>query len=229
MKILFGILLAIVVYIAFEYIRFRYTLYRADNLPEIVQVDQTIGNGPKLKYIAAGDSTAVGGGTSNVVQTYPYQIAQHLAQTNSVEYKNVAVNGATTSDLIKDQIGQIVKFDPDIITISIGANDMTHFTSVNNVFKNYQVIIKRLTDETHAKVYITNVPRFDQAYLFPWPLRTYFDHQAKVANTELSKLGSDRIQFIDIHSVEVANSADKFHPSDGGYRFWTDAFLAKMR
>ena len=228
MKILYGILVFIVLYFGFSYARFIYILSRA-NLPPIEQKDHTAGMGQKIKYIAAGDSTAVGVGASETKNTYTSQIMEYLAESKSVEYRNVAAIGAQTDDMIENQLESIISFDPDVVTISIGANDITHWIPASKIVENYAIIIDRLIQETKAKIYITNVPRLDKAYLLPWPFRQYFDSQAKKANRALLELEKERVEFIDIHSVDSINSADQFHPSDEGYKLWSQAFLSKIK
>lgn len=227
-KIVYLILIPLLLYFAFGYARYKYILSHA-NLDEIKPQDQKIGAGPKLKYIAAGDSTAVGQGASRVEKTYTYRVAEYLAEKNTVDYKNVAVIGAQTQDLIDRQLKTIIDFDPDIVTVSIGANDVTNWVGKKMIVENYQAMIRQLTQNSKAKIYITNVPRFDYAYLLPWVFRQYFDSQARSVNKELLKLETDQVKFIDIHGVTVDNSRDEFHPSDEGYNYWTSAFLYKIK
>jgi lysophospholipase L1-like esterase len=190
-----------------------------------LQKDLKIGTGPELRYIAAGDSTALGVGASEVEKTYPNRIAQYLAQKNTVNYKNVAVIGAKTEDVINTQLKEIIDFNPDVITISVGANDVTHYVGKNTTIENYHEIIKQLTENTRAKIYITD----DYSYLLPYLFREYFDLKARSVNQELLKLETDRVKFVDIHGVAVDNSRDQFHPSDLGYNFWANAFLDKIK
>jgi lysophospholipase L1-like esterase len=228
MKIIYFILILALLYVVVGYTRYKYILAHV-NLDVILQQDRKLGAGPELRYIAAGDSTALGEGASKVEKTYPYRVAEYLAQKNTVSYKNVAATGAKTQDLIGTQLKAIIDFNPDVVTISIGANDVTHYVSKNKTIENYLEIIKQLTENTKAKIYITDVARFDHSYLLPYLFREYFDLKAKSLNRELLKLGTDRVKIIDIHSVAVDNSRDQFHPSDSGYDFWTNAFLDKIK
>jgi lysophospholipase L1-like esterase len=228
MKVIYLILLVIIFYVGFAYGQFKYILSHAD-LPEIKQLDRTVGQGEKLRYIAAGDSTSVGEGASDVSKSYTYRVADYLATAHEVEYRNVGVIGDQTKDVIAKQLSAIIDYNPDVITISIGANDVTHFVDNSKIIENYKTIIKDLTDKTHAVIYITDVPRFDKATLLPLPFRIYFDSQAKKANTELLKLETDRVKFVDIHKVEVSNSRDQFHPNDDGYTNWTNAFIERIK
>ena len=222
------IIFIIFVYVAVSFFRFRYILNHA-NLPDIVQKDETFGSGAKLVYVAAGDSTSVGVGASEVGKTYPYQLAKFLSANYAVEYHNVGVSGATTGDVIKNQLDKIIELHPDIVTISIGANDVTHLHSLTSILENDNKILSELLQKTNAKIYITNVPRFDQAYLLPWPLRALYNFHAKSINKKLKSPDSNRVIYIDIHSVGVVNSADQFHPSDAGYKLWFEAFSSKLK
>lgn len=236
MKYFLFILLIIALYALFMYGRFYYFVHYSKN-PEIIQTDKTLGQGKPLRYIAAGDSTAVGEGASNVDQTYSVKIAQDFAQDNAVSYKNVAVRGAKTKDVINNQIPKIIEFNPDIVTISIGANDTTHLVPAKEIIENYKTIIAELANKTRAKIYITNIPNFSGANLLPWFYIKYLESNSKKVNTELLKLKTDRVSIINIHDygwdkfpdISVTYSLDHFHPSDVGYSNWAEAFLSSIK
>lgn len=239
MKYFIIILALLVGYIAFSYIRIIYYAHYSKN-PQIVQKDFRFGSGPTVRYIAAGDSTAVGEGASSVEQTYTYQLVKELSKTNEVTHSNVAVRGAKTQDVINKQLSQIIEFSPDVVTISIGANDNTHLVSSDSIYENYQEMIERLLSETKAKIYITNIPNFTGATLLPRVAVAVLEHRSKSLNPKLLALenapGNERIKIINIHDFgwdkfpdrSVTYSFDYFHPSDVGYKNWADAFLSKM-
>lgn len=233
----FLILVAIlVIYGLVTYGRLWYYIRFSPN-PEIVQSDFAIGTGPSLRYIAAGDSTAVGEGASVVEQTYAVKIAQEFAKTNSVTYKNIAVSGSKTKHVINNQLQEIIKFNPDVITISIGANDLTHRIPSEEIIKNYQTIVSELTTQTQAKIYITNIPNFTGANLLPWFYIKYLERTSAPINQQLQSLESDRVKVVNIHDFgwdnypdkSITYSLDKFHPSDIGYQNWANAFMSKMK
>ncbi len=138
--------------------------------------------------------------------------------------------------MINNQLNEIVKFNPDIVTISIGANDVTHFKSNDDILKNIKKIITQLTENTTAQIYVTNIPIIDHAPLIPFPVRKYFSYQISTLNPKLLALENDRVHVVDIHEfgwdnypdINVTFAKDKFHPSDEGYNNWTKAFLSKI-
>lgn len=235
MKLLYIIIILIIVYVLVTFVKFRYTLAKAD-LPKILQEDRNLGQGPALRYIAAGDSTSVGVGASTVENTYTYRLAEELSKTHSVTYKNVGVSGAKTSDLLDNQISPIINFNPDIITISIGANDVTHLQNNDGIFERFTKIIDQLTKNTKATIYITNIAIVDRAPLMPFPIQRIFSSKIIKLNPRLLALETERVKFIDIHEfgwdqykdINVTFATDKFHPSDEGYNNWTKAFLSRI-
>ena len=97
---IFKIIIALIVlYILVELGLFYYRVKHLPKLPAISQTEKSLGQGPPLKYIAAGDSTAAGVGASSLEGTYGYKIAEYFSKTNSVDYKNIGVQGYKTSDV----------------------------------------------------------------------------------------------------------------------------------
>src|SRR6266404_4589255 len=120
MRTAFWVILVILVYLGFEFGAFWYRAKHLPDLPVPDQSDKTLGNGPTLRYIAAGDSITVGTGASETARTYPYGVLLELSKSNQVVYRNIAVGGFKTGDVLNKQIQQIIDFKPDIVTISIG-------------------------------------------------------------------------------------------------------------
>ncbi len=227
MKYILIIAAIVIIYIVAYLIHIRYVASHSPN-PLIVQEDKTFGSGPILKYIAAGDSTAVGEGASKVENTYPYKIAESLAKNNTVQYKNVAVRGARTEDVLTGQVSQMIDYQPDIITISVGANDATHLKSEKQILTNYDGIIKELTAKTSARIYITNIANFTGAKLLPYPFIKLVEWRSSKINPHINAIGTDRVKIINIHDVPSDYSLDSFHPSDKGYNNWYNAFWNQM-
>lgn len=197
------------------------------------------GSNQKIVYIAAGDSTAVGQGASDAEHSYPYLVAEHIAlqSAKTISYQNVAQGGAKTQDLIDSQLRQIIDADPDIITISIGANDLTHLHTNRSIIDNDQIIINTLLQQTHAQIYITDIPNFYAATLLPGWYRKLLEFKINSLNPKLKALAQNRVQVIDIHDfgwdqfsdLSTTISSDQFHPNDLGYKNWADAFITTMQ
>ncbi len=235
MKYFIGVIILVLVYGLFTYGRIVYIARHSKN-PEIKQESSELGQGPPLRYIAAGDSTAVGIGASSVKDTYPYKVAQTLSANLTVSYSNVAVSGAKTEDVLIKQLPKIIQSSPDVVTISIGANSATHLRSVQSIIADYRNIIAALTEKTHAQIYITNIANFTGARLLPWWYVSLLEYRSKKINSQIGELETDRVKIINIHDFgwdkypdrQITYSFDHFHPSDIGYQNWTNAFVEKI-
>ncbi len=230
------ILILILLYLIFELGLFFYKYTHRPDLPDIDQSQKTLGTGPGLRYIAAGDSTAVGVGASETEKTHAYQIAENLSEAHTVVYKNIGVIGATTKDVLEKQIDEIVAYEPDIVTVSIGGNDATHLVSRKAILHNYENIVARLEQETTAQIYITNTLYFKGANILPWFYIALIEYRSKSLNRKILDLESDRIHVVNIHDfgwsqfpdMRTTYAADRFHPNDTGYANWLAAFLDKI-
>jgi lysophospholipase L1-like esterase len=172
-----------------------------------------------------------------VERTYPRLVAAKLAESHHVEYYNMAVSGATTTDVIAEQLEQIVSHNPNVVTISIGANDSTHLVAPKIIVSNYKKIIQELSSRTRAQIYLTNVPNFRGATLLPPPYICLLEYRSQAVNSRLASLETDRVKIVNIHDFgwesfpdrRITYSADHFHPNDMGYENWAAAFIERMK
>ncbi|MGN7797692.1 SGNH/GDSL hydrolase family protein [Leifsonia sp. 22587] len=179
----------------------------------------------ELLYVAIGDSAAQGIGASAPKNSYVGIIADHLRAVTgrSVRVVNLSVSGATVSLAVADQLPRFLKLDPepDIVTVSIGANDIAAFDPVR--FREGQRAVFAAVPD-HAIV--ADLPYF---YL-PWNERIVAE-----ANQILREEAAERgLQVAPLHSTMRRQglrgaftqfAEDLFHPNDHGYRTWASAFL----
>jgi len=80
-----------------------------------------------LVYVALGDSTAQGIGATRPEKGYVGLIADALEQKHGrpVHVVNLSKSGAKLSDCLRDQLPKLTDIQADIITVGIGANDMS--------------------------------------------------------------------------------------------------------
>ena len=238
MKIFYLLLVLIVLYFGLESIVFLYKIKRLPKLPDPEKTELVLGQGPTLRYIVAGDSAGVGRGASSLESTFAYKIAEFFAKTNTVNYKNIAVAGYKTSDVLENQVSQIIAYNPEVVVVSMSGNDATHLVSTKKVLENYKKIISLLEAQTKAKIYITNVPNFNGAKTLPALYIQFIQHRAIIQNQQIQKFEDNRVKIVDIHNFGWSEepykdrsktySADNFHPNDLGYQNWTNAFLNKI-
>jgi len=186
-----------------------------------------------FRYVVIGDSTSVGQGAKVQTDNYSCQYAQLvlLKQHPAIKIYNLAVSGAKTEDVSAKQVEATIALDPDLIMLSIGANDVTGLGNVEDFRRNYTMILQQLT-RTKAKIVLLNIPAFSTSPLLWEPYKSAAHWQAGKFNEiiqEIAKTESN-IRVVDIYRgtepdfrrfPKLNFSQDKFHPSSAGYEVWT--------
>jgi acyl-CoA thioesterase-1 len=176
-------------------------------------------------YVALGDSTAQGIGASKASNSYAGQLADRIAKQTGkkVKFINLSVTGAKIGDALAKQIPELAGYKPDLVTIEIGANDLSHYDA-----RKFQTEFNTIAGLLPANTYVSDMPYFggrikanDKALA-----ASEYIYKAVKANSQhqvyLQKVTRER------DSLRVYG-ADYFHPSDTGYRNWADAFWTEIK
>lgn len=185
--------------------------------------------GPTLSYVVLGDSTAAGIGA-------PYddgiavRTAFELGLTHRVTMRNFSVSGARVRDVLEKQLPSAETVRPELVLISIGANDVTHLTSIPSMRKRLGVIVARLrAANPQVAIVITGAPDMGSPPRIPWILRGFASVRAKLVNRMFKKEARDlRLTFAPIAEVtgpmfrrdRTLFDTDRFHPNARGYATW---------
>src|SRR5438270_1657001 len=79
---------------------------------------------PEVRYLALGDSYTIGTGVGRD-RSFPARLTERWRSRGlQVELLNVAVNGYTTDDLIREELPRVAAFRPNFVSLLIGVNDM---------------------------------------------------------------------------------------------------------
>ena len=193
---------------------------------------------PVVIYLAMGDSTAAGWGAGTLEATYPYLIAQALAKRGFlVHVVTVAVGGATVHDLKTRQLEAIGRVRPDLITLSVGANDATHFTESTDYRRDWSAIISALEASSAHTILVADTPDMFLAPALPLPLSLATARRARDQNAILRALSAkSRVQIVELYKCGKLDAranpefyaADRFHPSASGYAKWARLFIEKL-
>ncbi|MDH5766869.1 MAG: GDSL-type esterase/lipase family protein, partial [Gammaproteobacteria bacterium] len=78
------------------------------------------------RYLALGDSLTAGYGADPVTSGYAHVLYQGGAFDRPVKtlFANAAVPGVTSEDVLNFQVPQVQRFSPDVITMTVGGNDI---------------------------------------------------------------------------------------------------------
>lgn len=182
-----------------------------------------------VKYVAIGDSLTFGVGSNDMKKTLPYIFADKVSKQMSVTFVNLAVTGATTNNVIYNQLSETKLQKPNYVTIFIGINDLHSLTSPLTFKMNMDYIINFLKEQTQAKIIMFNIPYLGSNNLVLFPYNVLIDYQTNQYNKILKDISKqNNITLIDIYTPTKNNfskqsnfySSDNFHPSAQGYVLW---------
>jgi lysophospholipase L1-like esterase len=79
-----------------------------------------------VRYMSLGDSLAAGYKAQPATQGYAYQLYldRIFGSIPDTVFDNAAVPGATSGDVLNFQISQVHLFEPTVVTMSVGGNDL---------------------------------------------------------------------------------------------------------
>ncbi len=180
-----------------------------------------------VRCLVLGDSAAVGYGMSRADATPPAMLGIGLAHVldAQVEIRSEAVVGAVTSDL-REQIEAAGDFDPDLVVIIIGTNDVTHRVPAYQSTRLLGSAVRRLVDGG-AQVVVGTCPDLGSVRPIPQPLRWIARRKSRAlarkqtiavvrAGGRAVSLGS-LLGVLFTEKYDVMFGEDRFHPSETGY------------
>lgn len=183
-----------------------------------------------IKYVALGDSTGAGIGARE--GGYVARLFKRiLAVRPGSDLTNLCVSGATTSDVLRNQLQRGLRENPNLVTLGIGINDIGHGLSVEQFSKNYEEILSTLKNSTKATIVVTNIPDISSAPRIPEIVRPEYQRLIVEFNGEIEEIAARHgVIVFDVYTITRAElpahpeffSADGFHPSDGGYELWAE-------
>lgn len=101
------------------------------------------------RYVAVGDSWSAGLDTDESFP-WPHGLANRLRRHSpDLEYRNLAVVGATSEEIVADQLPLVVSGDAGLITLTCGSNDVLARVApdVDGARRNLRVLLTTLREE----------------------------------------------------------------------------------
>lgn len=186
-----------------------------------------------LIYVALGDSTVYGVGAGSPESNYVSRLHERLRSVYPhARVVNLGVSGATAADVLEVQLSRAVSFRPDLVTLSIGPNDITRERDVRRYERDIEAILETLRSETGAVVVVNLIPDLTVTPRFRGkPRVAVLGRQVLAFNEVLGRQARARgAEVVDLYGPsqdEVPRrpeliSADGYHPSDQGYARWAE-------
>lgn len=191
-----------------------------------------------MKIVFQGDSITDAGRDKrnyhDLGPGYPKFAAEHLrAAFPDVEFEfiNQGISGNRTDQLFDRLYPDAIAFDPDIVSILIGINDVWHrhggtqiATTDAQVATNYRAILERLKNETHAKIVMLAPFLLDDEAKESW--RGEVDRIIAIVRELADEFADVYIPLDELFAEALKTqpepkfySADGVHPNDNGRAF----------
>lgn len=181
-----------------------------------------------IRLTVAGDSLALGVGASDSSRGFAFDLFRRIRETRpGSEVTNLAIGGATASDVARLELDRIAATRPDIVIIEVGANDLVrrHGAAVFDAdYRRLAVGVRRVAPR--ARIVLFNVPDIAVSPIFERPAKPGLRRLARAYNaTVASAAGRIGASVVDLFRFSQAArkdparyfSADQFHPSDDGH------------
>jgi lysophospholipase L1-like esterase len=206
-------------------------------LPDLELALDRSGSGRRVVWL--GDSTAAGVGASGSAGALSSQVADGLdalgAERMSVTV--LAVSGARVADVLADQLPKVAGLAPDLVLISVGANDTIHITGRGTFRRTYEDLVRALP--AGVPVVMLGVPDMGAIPRFRQPLRTLAGWRGRRLDTEIRNVAAATgAVYADIAGPTGPPfrrhpgryfADDDFHPGDAGYGLWAEAVLRVLK
>ena len=185
-------------------------------------------------YLALGDSTGVGVGARSG-GGYPDRLLRLLRPEHpGLQLVNYCASGATTADVIVDQLPLALRTRPHLITVGIGINDLGLQLPEDAFALNLEEIVLALR-KLSAPIAIANIP---DVALSPTvarrvPRRLY-ERRIEIFNEHVTATAARHsLALVDLYGLSRQIlpgrpelwSEDGFHPSAAGYDQWAERML----
>lgn len=209
-------------------------------------VDASVGDAaaaddsPRVLWL--GDSTSTGVGSPRLSATMAHRVASE--RHGSARLTILGVSGAQVHEVLDEQLPElrerVSEGDvPDVVYVSIGANDVTALTRRSTFRDRYRTMVEALVSTVpDAQIVLVGIPDMGTAPRLPVPLRQIAGVRAAQLDGEIGGLADEA----GLHHVDLAGrtsgtfssdpdryfSLDDFHPSAEGHRIWAEAIVASL-
>ncbi len=196
--------------------------------------------GASVLYVALGDSTVEGVGASSPARNYVGQLHERLSAVYPrARVVNLGVGGATASGVLSRQLPRAIKLRPDLVTLSVGPNDITGKRDLESYARDIDAILGILTRQTGAVVVVNLIPDLTVTPRFRGTEVEARVRERVVAFNEILALqargyGAEVVDLYTASQHEVPArpdliGPDRYHPSDDGYARWAELMWAGIK
>ncbi|WP_020574007.1 SGNH/GDSL hydrolase family protein [Actinopolymorpha alba] len=180
--------------------------------------------GRELRFVALGDSVTVGVGdpTERGWRGWAALLAESLATSYSLHFANVASEGATASQVLRDQLPPAIHFQPHLASMVVGIND-----TLRSTFDPARIRGELFTiagELTGATLLMLRFHDHGRVFGLPGFLRHRLSSRIEAVNAVYDEIHSVfGGLYVDLAArpqvyARTAWSVDRLHPSERGHR-----------
>lgn len=186
---------------------------------------------PTLRVAAVGDSSITGHGLSSPDEIWISRVCSRLAENRHVILASFAVGGSMAHNVVAEQMDDAIAFGPDLILISVGANDALKGVPLRRFEANLDFLVGHLTATGAVVVQsgvgvLGTIPRLHPPLSTIMTIRSArFDHvHRRVAGRHGASVIDQRYDDARLWNRDRSLwAADDFHVSAAGHARWAES------
>ncbi|WP_144611390.1 SGNH/GDSL hydrolase family protein [Bacillus cereus] len=176
------------------------------------------------RFVSIGDSFTEGIG-DEVEGIALKSWVDHFVQlcVNDIEYANFAKRGLVTKEIRSQQLEKALTFNPDLVSIIAGANDVLKGRWNQQAYKKDMEFMIDTLSKTDADIIIASLPDFTVRLPFSSEKKQMLKEQLLEANEVILSLSREyKLHYVDFWKNPLVNdnslwSTDLIHPNSKGY------------
>ncbi len=176
------------------------------------------------RFVAIGDSFTEGIG-DEVEGIALKSWIDHFVQLceKDIEYANFAKRGLVTEEIRLQQLEKALTFNPDLVSLIAGANDVLKGRWNHDAYKNDMEFMIDTLSKAGADIIIANLPDFTVRLPFASEKKQEIKEQLLEANEVIHSLSREyKLHHVDFWNHHLVNdntlwSKDLIHPNSKGY------------
>ena len=192
-----------------------------------------------VTYVALGDSTVEGVAATSTRFNYVSRLHERLRVVYpAARVENLGVGGAVSADVLAHQLPRALEANPDLVTLSVGPNDLTTGVTVDAYARTIDRILGTLVRDTPALIVVNLLPDLAITPRFARSEnRDAVGRLTRQFNEALAKKArAHGVTIVDLYERsrdEVPRrpelvATDGYHPSDLGYARWAELMWLQM-
>jgi lysophospholipase L1-like esterase len=186
---------------------------------------------PSYRVVVIGDSSVTAPGVAGPHEIWVSIVCSRIAADRFVTLESFAVSGSRAEDLLRDQMGPAIETRPNLILVSVGANDCIHGVPLRHFETRLDELVRTLT-QTGALVVLSGVADIGTIPRLKPPLRNLMTRRSLRFHRAHERVAERHGAHVVPHRQDDATiwytdrdlwSADLFHVSATGHQRWAES------